>query len=90
MWMERLPVVAAEIELTVGYHASTASGFAEAYAKALVLPKDECIAMRERARVSASRFSDEVFMTAWTCEMQKLLRLEKRYRGERIYRTRRT
>lgn len=86
--MEKLPVVTAEIELTVGYHASTATGFAKAYAKALLLPKDECIAMRQRARVSASRFSDAVFMAAWTEEMQKLLRLEKQYRGERIYRTR--
>ena len=70
-----------------GYHATTAREFAEAYAKVLSLPDKECLAMRQRARDSANRFSEEVFMSAWTEEMQKLLRLEKRYRGERIYRT---
>jgi hypothetical protein len=53
----------------------------------LSIPEEECLAMRERARISAERFSEEVFMTAWTEEMVKLLRLEKRYRGERIFRT---
>jgi hypothetical protein len=71
----------------IGYHASTAAEFAEAYAKALALSEDECLAMRRRARESSKRFSEEVFMSAWTEEMQKILRLEIRYRGERIYRT---
>jgi alpha-1,2-mannosyltransferase len=70
-----------------GYHATTANEFAQEYAIALSLPNEECLAMRQRARESASRFSEEVFMSAWTEEMVKLLRLEKRYRGERIYRT---
>jgi alpha-1,2-mannosyltransferase len=71
----------------VGYHASTAAEFAEGYAKALTLSEGECMAMRQRARDSAKRFSEQVFMKAWTEEMQTLLRLEKRYRGERVYRT---
>jgi len=69
----------------VGYHASTAAEFAEGYAKALTLSEGECMAMRQRARDSAKRFSEQVFMKAWTEEMQTLL--EKRYRGERVYRT---
>lgn len=73
--------------LTTGFHASTPAEFAQAYAKALTLSEGECLAMRQRARESAERFSERVFMNAWTEEMQKLLRLEKRYRGERIYRT---
>jgi alpha-1,2-mannosyltransferase len=70
-----------------GFHASTATEFSDAYAKALSLPENECKAMRERARESANRFSEEVFMLAWTEEMQKLLKLENRYRGERVWRT---
>ena len=70
-----------------GYHATTATEFAEAYAKALSLPSEDILLMRERARESANRFSEEVFMSAWTEEMVKLLRYEKKYRGERIYRT---
>jgi alpha-1,2-mannosyltransferase len=73
--------------LTTGYHASTAAEFAEGYANALSLSDKECLTMRQRARESSKRFSEEVFMSAWTEEMQKLLTLEKRYRGERIYRT---
>lgn len=76
--------------LIEGFHATTAAGFAEAYEKALSLPNDECLEMRQRARDSAQRFSEDVFITAWTEEMSKLLKLEKRYRGERIYRTRGT
>lgn len=71
----------------IGYHASTTTEFAEGYAKALTLSDEECLAMRQRARESANRFSEHVFMKAWTQEMRQLLRLEKRYRGERIYRT---
>ena len=70
-----------------GYHATTAAEFSQAYLKALSLASEDILAMRERARESANRFSEEVFMLAWTEEMVKLLRLEKKYRGERIYRT---
>jgi alpha-1,2-mannosyltransferase len=73
-----------------GFHATTPAEFAEGYAKAFSLPETECMAIRQRARKSAGRFSEEVFMTAWTEEMQKLLKAEQRYRGERIYRTRGT
>jgi alpha-1,2-mannosyltransferase len=79
--------MSSEMWLIVGFHASSANEFAEAYEKVLTLPEEECIAMRERARKSAQRFSEEVFMSSWTKEMQKLLKLEGRYRGERIYRT---
>jgi len=70
-----------------GYHASTAAEFADTYTKAFALSEEECLAMRQRARESSKRFSEEVFMSAWTEEMHKILRLEIRYRGERIYRT---
>jgi alpha-1,2-mannosyltransferase len=73
--------------LMEGYHAITAAGFAEAYAIALSMSSKDVLAMRERARESANKFSGEVFMSAWTEEMVRLLRLEKKYRGERIYRT---
>ena len=71
----------------IGYHASTAAEFADTYTKAFALSEEECLAMRQRARESSKRFSEEVFMSAWTEEMHKILRLEIRYRGERIYRT---
>lgn len=70
-----------------GYHVTTPGEFAEAYAKVLSMPNEDCVAMRKRARESANRFSEDVFMLAWTEEMIKLLRLEKKYRGKRIYRT---
>jgi len=75
------------MSLIVGFHASSVNEFADAYEEALSLPEAECIAMRTRARKSALRFSEEVFISSWTKEMKKLLRMEERYRGERIYRT---
>ena len=73
--------------LIKGFHASKPPEFADAFAKALSLGEDECFAMRERARKSSERFSEEAFMKAWTEQMHKLLALEMKYRGERIYRT---
>lgn len=61
--------------------------FAEKYREALSLPEGEVMEMRQRARDSAARFSEEVYITAWTEEMQKLLSLEEYYRAERIHRT---
>ena len=73
--------------LSEGFHASKPPEFAEAYAKALSLGDEECLAMRERARKSSERFSEGAFMKAWAEQMQRLLALEEKYRGERIYRT---
>ncbi|KAK6332925.1 asparagine-linked glycosylation protein [Orbilia brochopaga] len=43
-----------------GYHATTAIEYADGFRKALSLDSAETAAMRERARKSAMRFSEEI------------------------------
>jgi len=62
--------------LYAGFHASTAEEYAEAFAKALSLPKQEILAMRLRARSSAQRFTEEAFSVHWIGQLETLVRLQ--------------
>ncbi|KAH6621432.1 glycosyltransferase family 4 protein [Chaetomium sp. MPI-SDFR-AT-0129] len=65
-------VVDADGEPT-GFHATTAAEFAEGFEKALSLPNP--YAVRQRARQSAKRFTEEEFARRWTEQMEELVRL---------------
>ncbi|KAI1337384.1 hypothetical protein F5Y15DRAFT_418147 [Xylariaceae sp. FL0016] len=60
-------------ELT-GFHATTATEFAEGYEKALSLPNP--LAVRQRARQSSKRFSDEEFVRRWLSQLDKLVAMK--------------
>ncbi|KAF2673878.1 alpha-mannosyltransferase [Microthyrium microscopicum] len=60
-----------------GFHASTASEYAAAFARALDLSPTDTLAMRKRARESARRFSEKKFATRWVEQMEKLVKLQK-------------
>ncbi|KAF3077613.1 hypothetical protein CFAM422_000815 [Trichoderma lentiforme] len=59
-----------------GFHGSTAAEFAAGYEAALSLP--DPLAMRLRARKSATRFSEEVFEEKWLAQMDRLVALCRR------------
>ncbi|KAK4118731.1 glycosyltransferase family 4 protein [Parathielavia appendiculata] len=59
-----------------GFHATTSSEFADGFEKALSL-KDP-YAVRQRARQSAKRFTEEEFARRWTEQMEKLVTLKTR------------
>ncbi|KAK6063653.1 alpha-mannosyltransferase alg11 [Seiridium cupressi] len=54
-----------------GFHAATATEFAQGYEQALSLPN--AIAVRRRARVSARRFTEEEFARKWLSQMEVLV-----------------
>jgi alpha-1,2-mannosyltransferase len=54
-----------------GFHATTSTEFAEGFEKALSLPNP--LAVRQRARTSAKRFTEEEFARKWTVQMEKLV-----------------
>ena len=58
-----------------GYHASTEGEYSEAFKVALTLSEEERVAMRQRARSSAQRFSAERFSGAWNVELEKMIDL---------------
>ncbi|SMQ55682.1 unnamed protein product [Zymoseptoria tritici ST99CH_3D7] len=58
-----------------GFHATTPKEFADGFAQALALKDEEAYAMRCRARKSSWRFSEEVFIEAWTKELVGLVDL---------------
>jgi alpha-1,2-mannosyltransferase len=60
---------------SLGFHASTATEFAEGFEQALALP--DKLAMRLRARESAKRFTEEEFARGWITQMEKLVRLRQ-------------
>lgn len=66
-----------------GFHAKTSDEFASGFARALSLSPGETLAMRKRARLSAKRFSEEVFRDSWNIQMDKLIRLKKAKKAER-------
>jgi alpha-1,2-mannosyltransferase len=67
-----------EMRLTlVGYHATTATHFAEGFGKALSLSTTETLAMRTRARKSAKRFTEEEFAKGWLKALNELVALRK-------------
>ncbi|KAF2467080.1 UDP-Glycosyltransferase/glycogen phosphorylase [Lindgomyces ingoldianus] len=59
-----------------GFHASTVEQYEEGFCKALSLSPDETLAMRHRARQSASRFTDRGFAEKWVQNMDRLVRLQ--------------
>jgi alpha-1,2-mannosyltransferase len=59
-----------------GFHASTTEAYAEGFLKALSLPPQEQLAMRHRARKSASRFTDRGFAEKWIRNMDQLVGLQ--------------
>ncbi|KAI0904268.1 glycosyltransferase family 4 protein [Ustulina deusta] len=54
-----------------GFHATTATEYAEGFEKAFSLPNP--LTVRLRARRSAQRFTDEEFAKRWLAELQKLV-----------------
>ncbi|KAL2260986.1 hypothetical protein VTK26DRAFT_4832 [Humicola hyalothermophila] len=54
-----------------GFHATTATEFAQAFEKALGLP--DPYAVRQRARKSAKRFTEEEFARRWIEQMERLV-----------------
>ncbi|KAL2024285.1 hypothetical protein VTK56DRAFT_8767 [Thermocarpiscus australiensis] len=54
-----------------GFHATTSTEFAQGFEKALSLPNP--YAVRQRARQSAKRFTEEEFARRWTEQMEKLV-----------------
>jgi alpha-1,2-mannosyltransferase len=59
-----------------GFHATTATEFAEAFEEALAL--EDKLAMRLRARESAKRFTEEEFAKRWVVQMEKLVILRQK------------
>lgn len=59
-----------------GYHASTEEEFAEGFAKALSLDKQEAYSMRQRARISAKRFNEAAFEERWLAQMERLIGMQ--------------
>ncbi|XPT00975.1 GDP-Man:Man(3)GlcNAc(2)-PP-dolichol alpha-1,2-mannosyltransferase [Ascochyta lentis] len=59
-----------------GFHATTADEYAEGFRKALTLSPKETLAMRQRARNSAERFTDRGFAEKWLRNMDKLVKLQ--------------
>lgn len=59
-----------------GFHASTKEEYAEGFRKALTLSPQETLAMRQRARKSAERFTDRTFAESWLKNMELLVALQ--------------
>lgn len=57
--------------LRVGFHATTSSEYAAGFDKALSL-KDP-LSVRQRARKSAQRFSEDEFARKWIAQLDKLV-----------------
>ena len=60
-----------------GFHASTASEYSAAFAKALQLSPENTLAMRLRARKSAKRFTEEAFASKWIEQAERLVTLQE-------------
>jgi alpha-1,2-mannosyltransferase len=60
--------------LTLGFHATTSTEFAQGFEKALSL--GDALGMRRRARLSAKRFTEEEFAKGWIRQMEKLVDLQ--------------
>ncbi|KAK5171076.1 asparagine-linked glycosylation protein [Saxophila tyrrhenica] len=61
-----------------GFLASTTTEFTDGFAKALSLSTEDALAMRHRARKGSLRFSEYVFSTAWTTQLERLVELGRR------------
>ncbi|KAH8175480.1 glycosyl transferases group 1 domain-containing protein [Sarocladium implicatum] len=71
----KLDIVAEVDGEPTGFHATTTDEFAEAYEKALTVPN--AYAMRQRARQSARRFTEEAFEGKWVEQFQRLVYMTK-------------
>lgn len=71
----KLDIVVDVDGLRTGYHATTAEEFAQGFKEALSLSEADTVAMRERARESSLRFSEEIFEERWNGVMDTLLGL---------------
>ncbi|KAF3168271.1 asparagine-linked glycosylation protein [Orbilia oligospora] len=71
----KLDIVVEVDGLRTGYHATTAEEFAQGFKEALSLSDEDTVAMRERARKSSLRFSEEIFEEQWNSVMDTLLGL---------------
>ncbi|KAJ5257203.1 Glycosyl transferase family 1 [Penicillium angulare] len=60
-----------------GFRAETEEQFAAAFEAALALPVEEKIAMRQRARRSALRFTEEEFGKKWLTQVEKLVQASR-------------
>lgn len=58
---------------SVGFLATSPQDFAAGFEKALSLPNP--VAMRQRARKSAQRFTEEEFAKLWLLQMERLISL---------------
>ncbi len=58
----------------LGFYATTAEEFAQGFEKALSIPNP--IEVRQRARLSAKRFTEEEFVKKWTVHMEKLVAMK--------------
>ncbi|KAK1754611.1 GDP-Man:Man(3)GlcNAc(2)-PP-Dol alpha-1,2-mannosyltransferase [Echria macrotheca] len=58
-----------------GFHATTSTEFAEGFEKALSLSNP--LQVRQRARKSAMRFTEEEFANRWTSQMEKLVAMRQ-------------
>ncbi|KAK4454937.1 hypothetical protein QBC34DRAFT_391078 [Podospora aff. communis PSN243] len=58
-----------------GFHATTSEEFAEGFEKALSLSNP--LRVRQRARKSAKRFTEEEFAKRWTLQMEKLVAMRR-------------
>lgn len=61
----------------IGFLASTTEEFTKCFDQALSLSAQDALAMRHRARKSALRFSEEVFSTNWTKQLEHLVDLSR-------------
>ncbi|KAI4919569.1 asparagine-linked glycosylation protein [Alternaria incomplexa] len=59
-----------------GFHATTAEQYADGFRKALTLSPEDTLDMRQRARRSAERFTDQVFAERWLKNTEKLVALQ--------------
>jgi alpha-1,2-mannosyltransferase len=59
-----------------GFHATTAEQYADGFRKALTLSPEDTLDMRQRARKSAERFTDQVFAERWLRNTEKLVALQ--------------
>jgi alpha-1,2-mannosyltransferase len=69
------PLFLRDITNSTGYHATTATEFAEGFEMALSL--EDKLDMRRRARESALRFTEEEFAKRWVSQMERLIKLRK-------------
>ncbi|KAH9885898.1 glycosyltransferase family 4 protein [Xylariomycetidae sp. FL2044] len=67
----KLDIVTEVDGLPTGYHATTPAEFAAGYENAFSL--EDPLAMRQRARISSTRFTEEEFARRWLAELEKLV-----------------